>query len=139
MNQKKAAAQGLLKKNEVRGHEKLDTGKVAEEKNDDKINQGISQVKAQEMHRVGKFEGAELLGFAPVKDEDEGFRGGRRGGRGGDRPQTQARGGRQAGGRKGGKLVVDDNDFPALWATQACIWGSKSSACVIALQVQLMQ
>lgn len=61
--------------------------------------------------------GADLLGFkAGVDDGDQFEARGGRGGRGrGDRaqrperPQTQ-----RTGGRRGGKIVVDDNEFPAL-------------------------
>lgn len=62
---------------------------------------------------------AELFGFQAEKDDDVELssssrgRGGR--GRGGDRPVRQDRPQTQRGGRKqGGKLIVDDNDFPAL-------------------------
>lgn len=62
--------------------------------------------------------GAELLGFSAGADQGEEFesRGGAsRGGRGGrreERPRQENK--PRQGGRKGGKIVVDDNEFPTL-------------------------
>jgi len=79
-----------------------------------------SVMTADATHAMVRGEKQELLGFKAGKDDDEfmtrGGRGGRGGrGRGGDRDRgapREARGGR--GGRRGGKFVVDDNDFPTL-------------------------
>ena len=59
--------------------------------------------------------GSELLGFTKPIEEDEEPRRGGRGGRGGDnRPRQDRPNTTRGGGRKGGKIIVDDNDFPAL-------------------------
>jgi hypothetical protein len=112
--QKAAKSQGLNKKHEVRQHEKIDAKNI----------QGIENLKADqfqstvarnltngETHVKGKGQGAELLGFGSVNYDDEFSvrRGGKDSG-----PRTQVPRPQNKGGRKGGKLVVDDNDFPAL-------------------------
>lgn len=102
----------------MRKHEAIADKKIEESKltHDEMARAVAKDLPAGQTYAVKKGEGADLLGFGFVKDEEEfETRRGGRGGRGGDRPQTTAqRGGRPAGGRKGGKLVVDDNDFPAL-------------------------
>jgi hypothetical protein len=74
-----------------------------------------------DLHAKAKTSDYDLLGFNAGKDDDEyverrGGRGGR-GGRGrGDRAGPvgdRADRGAQRGGRKGGKLVVNDNEFPS--------------------------
>ena len=111
--QKQAKSQGLAKKNEVRKHEKIDAKNIKE--NEDVRAQQFqttydNQLTSKDTHIKAKGEGAELLGFGSVSyDDDFQVR------RGGDRnaPRQAARP-QNKGGRKGGKLVVDDNDFPAL-------------------------
>jgi len=114
----KAKSQGLLKKAEVRGKEKIDTKNIKESD----IVHTEQQVTIQKNLPVGQTyatvrgSGAELFGFQNTKDEGEEYeaRGkGGRGGRGGDRPRND-RPQTQRGGRKGGKIIVDDNEFPAL-------------------------
>jgi len=59
-------------------------------------------------------QGADLLGFQATVDQGDEFNAkGKRGGRGGrdQRPERQEGGARR---RRGGKIVVDDNDFPTL-------------------------
>jgi len=108
----------MSKKGEGRQHQKMDVKNVKEETAtnqgefqttfDNKLTKGDTHIKA-------RGDGAELLGFGAAYQDDEVSDRRDRGGRGGrgDRPmQTGPRGGR--GGRRGGKFVVDDNDFPAL-------------------------
>jgi hypothetical protein len=111
--QKQAKSQGLAKKNEVRKHEKIDAKNIKESE-DVRAQQFQTtydnQLTSKDTHIKAKGEGAELLGFGSVSyDDDFQVR------RGGDRnaPRQAARP-QNKGGRKGGKLVVDDNDFPAL-------------------------
>lgn len=80
-----------------------------------------SNLTAADLHAKAKTADYELLGFHGGKDEEEFVERRGRGGRGGrgrgDRPtQTRDQGAPKTGrgGRKGGKLVVDDNEFPAL-------------------------
>jgi len=88
-NQKKAKDTGLLKKGEVRAHEKNDAKNIADVKGSaDIIAAGTSNLTRGDSHKISKGEGAELMGFGSVKEDDD-FRGGRGGrGRGGynDRP-----------------------------------------------------
>lgn len=60
------------------------------------------------------FDGGNLLGFQATADQGEEFEAkGKRGGRGRDnRDQAPRQGNR--GGRRGGKIIVDDNEFPTL-------------------------
>lgn len=114
---KQAKSQGLIKKQEVRKHEAIADKKIEESKltHDEMAKGFVKDLPVGQTYAVKKGEGAELLGFGFKEEEEFESRRGGRGGRGGDRPQTTAnRGGRPTGGRKGGKLVVDDNDFPAL-------------------------
>jgi hypothetical protein len=82
----------------------------------------VHELTAADLHAKAKTADYDLLGFQAGKDDDDfearrgrGGRGGRgrgdRGTQGGDRG---GRGGQRQGGRKGGKLIVDDNEFPAL-------------------------
>jgi hypothetical protein len=81
-----------------------------------------SQLRGDQVY-APKVEGGEFFAFSAKEEqvqEDDGDRRGGRGGRGRDdrRPMRGAaeRKPREAGGRgrKGGKIVVDDNDFPTL-------------------------
>ena len=113
MAAKQAKTQGLAVKKDVRQHEKLDAKNIKdlEIKHDEKATTKL--VKQTEVMAMRPGQGANLLGFqAEVDEPDRSSRGGR-GGRG-DRPVRQERPQTQKGGRKGGKIVVDDNDFPAL-------------------------
>jgi len=114
---KKAKSQGLLKHNAARQHEKIDAKNIQsfEAKEEEVANTKYYTKVDVQYTKPGA--GGNLLGFQSGVDQGDEFesRGGARGGRGGrgdrprqDRPQTQR------GGRKGGKLVVDDNEFPAL-------------------------
>lgn len=111
---KQAKTQGLYKKPEIRNHEKIDAKNIKdlEYKHDEMATTKL--VKQVDTIAMKPNAGSDLLGFSRNEDDVEvrGARGGR-GGRG-DRPVRQERPQTQRGGRKGGKLVVDDNDFPAL-------------------------
>lgn len=121
LNQKNA--KGPLAHAEARQHEKLNEKGLQHKDAAVKETAVItSTLTAADLHAKAKTSDYDLLGFHGGKDDDEyverrGGRGGR-GGRGrGDRPpqnrdQGAPKGGR--GPRKGGKLVVDDNEFPAL-------------------------
>lgn len=114
MNAKQAKSQGLYKKQDVRQHEKLDAKNIKAFEANHSEQATTKLVKQVDTLATRPSAGGNLLGFQNVEDdvvEERGARGGR--GRGGDRPR-QDRPQTQRGGRKGGKLVVDDNDFPAL-------------------------
>lgn len=126
--QKEANSKGLLTAAQKREHEKMTAKNVqVNDTEKERVTQIDSHLAGRDTYAIKKSEGAELLGFGAVNYDDEfesrGARGGR-GGRGSDRGGRGGRGGRGAdrggrdnrprGGRKGGKLVVDDNDFPAL-------------------------
>lgn len=119
MNQKKAKSTGMAATKEIRQHEKFDQknamafdGHKADQQESTKIYKKIDTV------AMRPNAGAELLGFSAGVDQGEEFesRGGAsRGGRGGrreERPRTDNK--PRQGGRKGGKIVVDDNEFPTL-------------------------
>jgi hypothetical protein len=119
LNQKKATTAATA----TRAHEKLDT-KHLQHKDAAKKETAIieNNLTAADLHAKAKTSDYDLLGFHGGKDDDEfverrGGRGGR-GGRGrGDRPPQNRDNGAPRGGRgpkRGGKLVVDDNEFPAL-------------------------
>lgn len=115
MAAKQAKTQGLYKKNDVRQHEKLDAKNIKDldYKHDEMATTKL--VKVVDTIAMKPNQGSNLLGFSAGADEEVEVRGSRggRGGRG-DRPVRQERPQTQRGGRKGGKIVVDDNDFPAL-------------------------
>jgi hypothetical protein len=111
---KQAKTQGLLKKAEGRANEKIDAKNIKDLAYNHDERATTKEVKSIETFAMKPNAGSDLFGFQKVDDEVEvrGTRGGR--GRGGDRPVRQDRPQTQRGGRKGGKIVVDDNDFPAL-------------------------
>lgn len=114
---KQAKSQGLCKKNEAREHQKIDAKNIKdfdikhEEQATTRLYRNV-EVQAPTQGLGGALLGFQALGDAGDEFEARGARGGR-GGRGGDRPR-QDRPQTQRGGRKGGKIVVDDNEFPAL-------------------------
>lgn len=116
--QKQATSQGLLKEAAI-GREHAKISERVQERGSAKayVPTITTKVEAKDTYAVRKGDGAELLGFVTPGDDEEfgearrGGRGGARGGRGGREPREPRQGGR--GGRKN-KLVVDDNDFPAL-------------------------
>jgi len=113
MAAKQAKTQGLAVKKDVRQHEKLDAKNIKDldYKHDEMATTKL--VKQPEVMATRPNAGANLFGFQAVEDDvDRSVRGGR-GGRG-DRPVRNERPQTQKGGRKGGKIIVDDNDFPAL-------------------------
>lgn len=119
MNAKKAKASGIEMTKAGRDHEKFDQKNVKGLES----NKESQQEKTKIYMKVDTVPtkpnaGSELLGFQAGADQGDEFesRGaGARGGRGGrreERPRTDAK--PQRGGRKGGKIVVDDNEFPTL-------------------------
>jgi len=85
------------------------------------VQEGSSDLTAREKYNIRPDVNANLFGFQTRDEDDYESRGRGRGGRGGRDQGRGGRGGRdqgpreQRGGRKrDGKLVVDDNDFPAL-------------------------
>jgi len=119
MNAKKAKASGIEMTKAGRDHEKFDQKNVKGLES----NKESQQEKTKIYMKVDTVPtkpnaGSELLGFQASVDQGDEFesRGaGARGGRGGrreERPRTDAK--PQRGGRKGGKIVVDDNEFPTL-------------------------
>jgi hypothetical protein len=93
----------------VREHEKV-AMKNTKLGDDDRANQFQSfagtNVTGREMHAVKPGMGGELFGFqsAPDMVADDSRRGPRK-----DLPAAKPKGN-----RKGGKMVIDDNEFPAL-------------------------
>jgi hypothetical protein len=118
MAAKQAKTQGLYKVHEVRQHEKLDAKNIVGVNKDHSEMATTKLIKQVDTMATRSGQNAELFGFQAERDDDVEIsstsrgRGGR--GRGGDRPVRQDRPQTQRGGRKGGKLIVDDNDFPAL-------------------------
>jgi len=116
MAAKQAKSSGMLKKNEMRQVENMDAKNIKDldYKHEEKATTKIYKKSETTATKAGI--GADLMGFQATVDAGDEFESkGKRGGRGGrfdgqrqDRPQTQ--GGR----RKGGKIVVDDNEFPTL-------------------------
>lgn len=106
---------------QARDHDKLNTKNLQQQKQEDtKITTIGHDLTANDMHAKAKTSDYDMLGFSAGRDDDDfaerrgGDRGrGSRGGRGrGDRPQGNNP--RPQGGRKGGKLMVNDNEFPTL-------------------------
>jgi len=121
----------LLKKSAAREHVEYSKEKMIDD-NTSKfgIIAGKTHVTGRDMHSTKPGAGAELFGFQGVQEEEVDFsdRRGGRGGRGGrgDR-QQQPRGGagraadrgqrqpaRQGAGRKGGRIVQNEDEFPSL-------------------------
>jgi len=115
--QKKANQKGLLAKAGGRDHEKSNLKGVEAGADVKRITTITTELSGAQVY-APKSEGAEFFGFSSKEDPVDGDR--RYGGRGDrerrERTDRPARGGRGAagGGRKGGKIVVDDNDFPTL-------------------------
>ena len=114
MAKKAAKSTGLIKKADVRKNEKIDAKNISEFENTNaaQFQTTFDTVLVnKDTHVKARGEGAELLGFGSVNYDDD-FQVRRGGNDRGARPQAQRP--QNKGGRKGGKLVVDDNDFPAL-------------------------
>jgi len=116
MAAKQAKGTGQLAKKEARAHEAMDakTAKLTKEHNLAKQEQSTTKIYTKvDTIATRPAAGSELLGFQATADAGDEFDArGKRGGRGGDRPRQDRP--QQPRGRKGGKIVVDDNDFPAL-------------------------
>lgn len=118
MAAKQAKSTGLLAKKEVRANEAMDAKTAKLTKTHD-VNKAAEQASTKIYVKADTIAtkpsaGIELCAFQSGADAGDEFdaRGGKRGGRGGDRPRNDRP--QQPRGRKGGKIVVDDNDFPAL-------------------------
>lgn len=111
---KQAKSQGLYKAKDVRQHEKLDAKNIKDLEFNHDERSTTKLIKVVDTMATKPNAGSNLFGFQGAADDEPSrdSRGGR-GGRG-DRPVRQERPATQRGGRKGGKIVVDDNDFPAL-------------------------
>jgi len=96
-----------------RQHEKIQDKVQARDGDKVRVNTIENKITARDVHAIRPSENANLLGFqAPVDIDFEERRGGGRGGRGDRRePREPRQGGRKG---RGGKLVVDDEAFPAL-------------------------
>jgi len=117
MNAKKAKATGIQMQKAGRDHEKLDQKNIKGLESDKAAQQEKTKIYTKiDTVATRPNAGAELLGFQASADQGDEFESrGARGGRGGrreERPRTDAK--PQRGGRKGGKIVVDDNEFPTL-------------------------
>jgi hypothetical protein len=113
--QKQAKSKGLLPaETKKREHEKI-SEKVADRSGDkERVKMIDTQLTWKEGYATRPDANANLLGFQARDEDDFEPRGRGRGGRGGrDQGPREPR---QGGGRKGrgGRLVVDDSDFPAL-------------------------
>lgn len=112
---KQAKSQGLLKKQEGRQHDKMEMKNLKDEnyQHDEKYTTKI--YKKSDTQATKPNAGNDLLGFQATVDQGDEFQAkGKRGGRGGrdnQRPERQEGGARR---RRGGKIVVDDNEFPTL-------------------------
>ena len=127
---KQASSTGILAgSKDVREREKIQDKVAAKEGEKERISTLTKELSSRETYATRSVANAELMGFqAPVEvdfDQDRaergsrggrgGARGGDRGGaRGGDREPREPRGGRRGGRGGGGKLVVNDEAFPAL-------------------------
>lgn len=116
--QQKEAKTANLASAQTREHEKLNAKNLQQIQRDDLgVKTVANELTAADLHAKAKTADYDLLGFSAGRDDDEFVerrggrdRGSRGRGRGNDRPQAN----RPQGGRKGGKLVVNDNEFPAL-------------------------
>jgi len=112
--QKKANSKGLLATAAGRTHEKANT-KGTETGTDKKRTEGIQSTLKGDQVYAPTSEGTQYFGFSGKEDPvDTGRFGGRGDRERRERTDRPARGGKGTGGRKGGKLVIDDNDFPTL-------------------------
>jgi len=104
--QQAAKSTGVALSGQVRGHEKTSMGK-AEESKDTRGAQFQTtydtSITGRETHTIKPGQGAELLSFQAADDDAD-----TRPRRGGQQQKQQQKGGRK------GKMVIDDNDFPAL-------------------------
>lgn len=113
--EKQATSKGLLAQKNTREHEKVTDKNLQAQEVDfgGRVAQRNNKLAGRDTYTLSRGTGAELLGFSGGKDEEE-FESSRpsrgRGGRGGrpDRPPQQRAG------RRGGKFVVNDDNFPAL-------------------------
>lgn len=118
--QKQATSKGLLNAQAAgRSHGKQTSkGLEVSEAEKKRITTIDSKLTGKDVYAVTRGEGATLFGFSS-KDEDD-FTTGRSaaGGRGDrerrERGPRQPRGGKGRGGRNGGKILIDDESFPAL-------------------------
>ena len=109
MAQQQAKSTGLVMSGKTRDHEKaaMKNTKLAEDNRGAQFQSFAgTDVTGREMHAVKPGMGAELFGFqsAPDMNADADRRGPRK-----DLPAAKPKGN-----RKGGKMVIDDNEFPAL-------------------------
>lgn len=114
MAAKQAKSSGLLQTKEARQNEKVDAKNIQTINKDKAAEQATTKIynKKDTIAVVGGS-GVELMGFQATVDAGEMYEAkGKRRDRD-ERPRdNQTRGGR--GGRRGGKIVVDDKDFPAI-------------------------
>ena len=113
--QKQAKAKGLIEMKEARKHEKIAEKTQSRGGDKERVQAGQTGLTGRETYSVRPDANAALLGFQTRDDDDfeSRGRGGGRGGRGGrdQGPREQRQGG---GRRRGGKLAVNDDDFPTL-------------------------
>jgi len=119
--QQQANSKGLINKRaEGRDHlkqdkEGIETGKLDKTR----VTGKGSKLEGKDTYAVVSGEGADFFGFSSKDDDDFGGRSGAAGAGRGDRerreraPRGQT-GGRGRGGRKQGKIQIDDESFPAL-------------------------
>lgn len=98
--QQQAKKTGVLATKQAREHVEINKDRIIENTEEkQRVQMGTTNVTGRESHAIRAGAGAELLGFAGVPDEEEGFERGSRGGRGG----RGGRGDRQGAGRGGGQ------------------------------------
>lgn len=110
---KNAKSQGLLAKKEIRQHEKAEMKNLKDEGYSHSEMATTKIYKKGDTTAIRANTGAELMGFQAQVDQGDEFESRGKRGRGGrdQRPERQDGGARR---RRGGKIVVDDNEFPAL-------------------------
>ena len=111
--QKQASTKGMLASAGGRKHEKISEKVQGREGDKVMIKEGHNDLSWRDTHSVRPDVNANLLGFQSRDEDDFEARGRGRGGRGGrDQGPREARQGGNR--RRGGKLAVNDDDFPTL-------------------------
>lgn len=105
----------MAEEKKTRDHEKITEKVQSRDGQKQYVTQIDNQLKGRDMHAIKPDANANLLGFQAVPEDDfeerRAARGGRgRGGR--DQPRNEPRQGGRKG--RGGRIVIDDNDFPTL-------------------------
>jgi len=121
MAEKAAKSKGLVGDNAAkkRSHEKIQDKVQENERTKVRVTTIDKPLKSADVHAMRPDANAALFGFqAPVDvdfdDSKRGGRGGARGGRGAREAREPRQTGGRRGGRGGGKLVINDDAFPAL-------------------------